>query len=526
MTLKERIRQKILNFLNLDSNPNSDRYSFISNEENIKEQKLMENKVWYYGDSNELLNFYTNEQIYGNAREPIYNRNKRNYFWGLSSTETDIKRVHSGIPNAIVNTIVNIIGVPHYNFEKEENYKTLEEILEENDFNRILNQQQIPLTLVEGWGAFKINIDKDVSKNPIIQYYEGEDVDFIYKSKRLIGITFKDYYQYKEKDYVLIETRRLEGKDSIIEYELFKLEKNNEVVKVELSTIPDLSHLEDSIIKDYNKILAVPSVFFYDLLDKNYGRSIFSGKIDLFDDLDQILSQDSQTVRVSTPVEYYPVDVLERNSDGQPKMPKIYNRQFVKLESLPNGDGDVNQNIVTTQPQLNFEQYSANAKSKLDFILTGLLSPATLGIDIAKKDNADAQREKEKITIMTRNNIIDRQERILKQLFSLCLDVKQYLDTGTMPKDQNYEISIKFDEFANPSFESELEILGNAWTVGSISTDKYVELLWKDSISEEEKTKEKQWLDERREKESVNYEDDEDSPTDEEVEEKPKEDKK
>ena len=171
-------------------------------------------------------------------------------------------------------------------------------------------------------------------------------------------------------------------------------------------------------------------------------------------------------------------------------------------------------------------QYNANAKAKLDFILTRLLRPATLGIDIAKKDNADAQREKEKITIMTRNNIIDRQERILKQLFSLCLDVKQYLDSGNMPKDQNYEISIKFDEFANPSFESELEILGNAWTVGCISTDKYVELLWKDSISEEEKAKEKQWLDERREKESVNYEDDEDIKPNEEEEEEPQEVKK
>ena len=60
--------------------------------------------------------------------------------------------------------------------------------------------------------------------------------------------------------------------------------------------------------------------------------------------------------------------------------------------------------------------------------------------------------------------------------------------------DKHRDISVKFDEFANPSFENELEVLGNAWDKGLISTDKYLELLWGDTLSDEEIAKEKIYL--------------------------------
>lgn len=247
----------------------------------------------------------------------------------------------------------------------------------------------------------------------------------------------------------------------------------------------------------------MPCKFFYDPLNKNYGRSIFAGKIDLFDDLDQILSQDSQTVRVSTPVEYYPVDVLERNGNGQPIMPKVYNRQFLKKETAPNGDGVTDGTIQTTQPQLNFQQYSLDAQDKLGYILTGLLSPATMGIDIAKKDNAEAQREKEKVTIMTRNNIIASETKIIKELMSIALDLQEYIDTGSITQSKEHEIDINFNEFANPSFESEIQILGSAWSNGELSTERYVKMLWDGKLSDEEMAKEIQYLEENKSKDNL-----------------------
>ena len=148
---------------------------------------------------------------------------------------------------------------------------------------------------------------------------------------------------------------------------------------------------------------------------------------------------------------------------------------------------------------MNFDQYSNDAQNKLGFILTGLLSPATMGIDIAKKDNADAQREKEKVTIMTRNNIINRETKIIKELLSLCLSLQEYYFINECyPND----ISVNFNEFANPSFESELQTLGPAWSDGQISTSRYVELLWGDKLSDEEKAIEVAWLDNNKSKDN------------------------
>ena len=515
MNIIEAIRRRILKFLKLEQfagNPNDERYTFICDEDNIKEQKLRAYKVWLNGDGDELLNFYTGQELYGSYNEPIYNRNLRNYFWAMSSNEGNIKRVHSGIPNAIVTTLVNAIGVPNTNIDNPELQERLEKIKQANDFECLLIQQQMPLTLAEGWGAFKLNFNKEISRTVLIQYYEAQDVEFVYKQGVLIGIIYKDYYHYKNKNYVLFETRRIQNGNSLIEFELFRLDKNNEVTPVELATIPELENLNNVIIPNFNKILGVPSKFIYDPMNKNYGKSIFAGKLDLFDDLDQILSQDSQTVRVSTPVEYYPVDLLERTKDGKPIMPKVYNRQFLAKEVAPNGDGTVDGTIQTTQPALNFEQYNTNAKAKLDFILTGILSPATMGIDIAKKDNADAQREKEKVTIMTRNNVINRQTKIIKELLSLSLAIQEFMETDVITI-QEYDINVNFNEFANPSFENELQVLGPAWANGEISTRRYVELLWGDKLSNEDKEVEIAWLDAQREKDNLQLGDFEDEET-------------
>lgn len=512
MNIIEAIRRRVLKFLGLEkltSSPNSERLTFINNNDNIVSQQLKEYRVWYNGNSEELLNYYTNEDIFGMAREPIYNRNRKNYFWAISSEEGDIKRVHSGVPNAIVSTLVNAIGDAKITSNDIVLKDRLDRIKKSNDLTHLLNQKQMPLTLVDGWGAFKISFNKELSDEPIIQYYDAENVEFIYSFGILIGIIYKDYYKYQNRDYILLETRRIKEGNSLIEYELFRLEKSEDVTSVPLETIPELGGLQNVMIPNLKKVLGVPCKFLYDPLNPDYGKSIFNGKIDLFDDLDQGLSQCSQTVRVSTPVEYYPVDLLERDPNGRPRMPKVYNRQYVQKDGMPDGDGNSNNAIQTTQPDLNFSAYTENSKNILDYILTGLLSPATMGIDIAKKDNADAQREKEKVTIMTRNNIISREERILKDLMELCLIVQEYLESGTISL-KEYDISVTFNEFANPSLENELQILGTAWSAGQISTERYVDILWKDKLSNEDREKEIEYLNNEKNRDNLQIGDFED----------------
>lgn len=504
----DKIRQRVLRFLHLDhlaDNPNSERYTYITDIDEIKRAQLDECRVWYIGDSNELLNYYTNQSAYGFAKNPIYNRNKGQYFWGISPTENSIKRVHSGIPHAIVDTLNAAIGVPEVSAIENGKLYDLSELVRRTQFRKIISQEQMPLTMAEGWGALKVVIypDKKVSDWPTVQFYEAKDVEFVVKCGITVGIIYKDYYKKDGKDYLLVETRRINDEgNSAIEYELFRLKKNDEVEPVSLSEIPELSKLQDVEIKGYKKIFGVPCRFFFDPQNKDYGRSIFAGKIDLFDDLDQSLSQRSQTSRVSTPIEYYSPDVLERNGSGRPLMPKVYNRQFIMKPSIPDGDGKVDNDVQTTQPTLNFDQYTQEQRAILDFILTGLLSPATMGIDVSKKDNADAQREKEKVTIMTRNSIIESETEIVKSLVELIMVAKEYMDTGGIPL-VGRDVSVKFSEFASPTFENMSKVLTPMLSQGAISPKMFVSKLYGDSLSKEEREEEQASLTARQSQDNM-----------------------
>jgi len=483
------------------SNPVDERLTYINDEENIRISNIRANRYWYLGDGDELLNWYTNQQIYGWAKNPIYNRNKRQYFWGRSVAEM-VKRVHSGVPRMIINTLAGIVGYPAIDCTDER----LDAILEVNNFEYMLCQNARPMTLVEGDGALKININPALCNHPLIEYYGAEDWQPIYKSNILVGMVFLSYYKdADDKDYLLAETRSLTARGLEIEYNLFKAGKDGNIFECALATLPELAGLENQLIPGIRCLFAVPNRYYFDPLHKNRGKSIYDGKLDLFDFMDEILTQSGQTNRVSTPVEYYPTDLLGRTNKGIPMLPNLYNRQYVKIEGTLDGDGNVNNEIKTTQPDLNFDKYGQLFNDVLGVALIGELSPATLGIDIAKKDNAEAQREKEKQSIFTRNLICDNETKMLKKLCAMLLMAQDYIDYGVF-KNADYDISIKYDEFANPSWETQLQTLGSAWSNGQISTEKYVQLLWGGKLSDDEMLKEIEWLDENKSRDDFNME--------------------
>ena len=511
----------------LNESPNDKRFTFINDEEKLRIQQVRENMIWYVGDENELLNYYTNQEIYGNYDDPIYNRNRQKYFWGLSSVECNIKRVHSGVPRAMTDIIVSTVGIPDMSSNDKETNDRIREIIDENNLNELFSSIQLPMTLVQGYGAYKINFDKSLSDLPIIQYYKAEDVNFIYKSNILVGIVYKDYYRYDNKNYILLETRSKRNGDSYIEYKLFRQYENDDLKEVPLSTVPDCDGLEDRVIRNLNEVLGVPTKIIYDPQHEEYGSSIFQGKIALFDELDLNRSQNSQTTRVSTPVEYIPGDLLyggKGQSNGV--MKNTFNRQFVKTGGIPDGDGKGSNvsEITTTQPKLDLGQYNENEIAIIKIILMGIISPSTLGLSNGDSDKSSATsaKEKEKVTIMTRNKIINRTSKQLKKLLQLCLivedvmgrenaiskgiDVKNEIkvEKGDENGKKSYEfdnyrdVEVTFSEFADPSFESKIASLGPSWRDGEISTEKYVLILWGDKLSQEDREREVKWLDEYR----------------------------
>lgn len=514
VTVKEYIRNKALGLNGLiesgiDSRDRDERLTFVNNINEVVKNKLKEYNVWYSGDADELLNFYTRASSIDYNTDPLFNRNKKSYFWAVSATETDIKRTHSGQPRNIVDTLVNIIGLPRIGVGKpdsgvlEKIDSRLNEILDNNNFSRLLVQKARPLTLVEGWGAWKINWDSDLSDTPILLYYRAEAVDFIYRSNQLIAIIYKDYYQdVKGQNYILFETRRIEkrwvkidkdGPDDdsnklrvpclLIEKELFKVNGDSEyLTHVKLSSLPQLKDVKPTIIvENFNRFLGSPCIIYEDNNEDTYGRSIFTGKIDMFDDLDQCLSQSSNTVRRSTTHEYFNTLYLEKDAEtGMPIMPKDFDRKYVMYRGSKDGEGGNGSNfpVQVTQPQVNFAQYSQEETNILLNIISGIMSPATLGIDIAKKDNAEAQREKEKVTIFTRNINMDEEGKILKMLANDLLCADELMHKGKISC-KKYDIFVKYDEFADAAFEAKLETVLNAWQSGLMSDEMAVEYLYK-----------------------------------------------
>ena len=126
--------------------------------------------------------------------------------------------------------------------------------------------------------------------------------------------------------------------------------------------------------------------------------------------------------------------------------------------------------IEIKQAQIPTENYLQSYITFLDLCLHGIVSPSTLGIDTKKLDNAESQREKEKTTLYTRGLIIDTLAEFIP------------------PKD--IDISLKFGEYSNPSFEAQVETVGKGRQRGIMSIEASVEELYGDSKDDKWKSEE------------------------------------
>ena len=116
--------------------------------------------------------------------------------------------------------------------------------------------------------------------------------------------------------------------------------------------------------------------------------------------------------------------------------------------------------------------------------MQGIISPSTLGIDLKKTDNAESQREKEKITLHVRNKIVDALNETLTELFTTilqCYDLMRRKPLG------NYDPTVKFGEYASPDFDTSVDVVGKAKQYGFMSLETSVDQLYGDTWTQEEK---------------------------------------
>jgi len=429
------------------------------------ESNAIKNRIWYRGDSEELTQLYS--QMPGDKTR----------FWAATCTPgLEIRKIHTGLPGMIAEVLTSIVVADMNDIEITASRQAeWEEIAEDNSFAELI-AEALTETLYIGDGAFKISFDTVLSKYPIIEFYAGDKIDINYDRGRVKEIIFKTIYQHDKKEYLLLETYGY----GYINYSL-----QREGKEVYITSIPQTAALKPVTWTD-NFCMAIQFKIFKSSKWKGRGKSIFDGKADNFDSFDEAWSQWMDALRKNRTKEYIPVDMMPRNPNtGEVLKPNAFDNSYIETET-PMGEG-AKKEIRLVQGDIPHESYLSTYITALDLCLQGLISPSTLGIDVKKLDNAEAQREKEKATLYTRNKIVEATQNTVPKLINT---VMKAWDTWNKKAVKDMEVEVPFGEYANPSFESQVETVGKGKTQGIMSIEACVEELYGDSKDDKWKAEE------------------------------------
>ena len=425
------------------------------------------NEIWFRGDGYEI------EQLYQSIPDCKYS------FWGAVSTKgLEIRKIHTGLPKIIVNTLTNICvddmqDVKIQHIGKENMWREIEK---ENEFKALV-KKAVKKALVTGDGAFKISVDTDLSQYPIIEFYEADRIEVKRDRGRVREIRFKKAFTKQGVSYVLKECYGY----GYIEYKLYD-EYNNEIQLDKLESTKDLQN----VYFDKSLMMAEYLSFFASDKWEGRGQSIFDSKRDNFDALDEAWSQWIDALRANRTKTYIPEDLLPRDPmTGAIKRGNPFDNRFIAT-GTPMQENATSK-IETQNGVIDSNSYINTYITALDLCLQGLISPSTLGIDTKKLDNAEAQREKEKTTLYTRQTIIESLQECIQNLIDKVFKVMNIMQNTAL---EDTEAEVTFGEYANPSFESQIETVGKAKTQGVMSTESIVEELYGDSKSDEWKAEE------------------------------------
>ncbi len=435
---------------------------------------VLKNRIWYRGDPYELEQFF---------KQTAYCDVFKARFWA-SVPFRKVRKIHSGIVSIVVDRFSDIITTDFngINFGEDGEATPLkdlwETIAEKNGFEDLIGGA-VSRALALGDGAFKISLD-ETSDYPVVEFYEADQVEYRYLRGVLNEVVFLTKYPYpnnSEKEYQLEETY---GK-GYVTYRLL----DDGGKEVPLQTLPELKGFEDTAF-DGDYIMAVPLIFFPSQKWKGRGKALFDSKTDDLDALDEVISQWLDAVRKGRVNRYIPEDMVPRDPNtGELYEPNDFDNDFIAVGSVKKeGAGD---KIEVSQPVISYEAYLNSYLSFMDLVLQGIISPATLGIDLKKTDNADSQREKEKITLHTREKLVNALTKVIPELVDKVMKTYDQM-YGHAPGE--YDASVTFGEYAAPGFDSVVETVGKAKNLGVMSTEKAIDEMYGDTLTDEEKAEE------------------------------------
>ena len=470
--MADKLRKGMWNFLQV----NPAQKSLLIIDENMDFlTSCAKNRIWYTGKSKQLSKLYEQLDV------------PSTMFWKSIMTKgMEIRKIHIPLASLIVDTIAKIVMSDYNGVEITSKNSTSysekwADIEEDSKLAEVLKTALTDIGIV-GDGAFKISFDKGISELPIVEWFPAERVKFKYNRGRIREIEFYTEYIKKGRRYIFEESYGY----GYIKYEL----EDNFGKEIPLNSIEETSWIDGKgVTFDKSVMWAVPVIFDKSSQYDGRGKSLIEDKDEAFDSLDEAWSQWMDALRAGRTKQYIPDCMIPRNSDtGEPVKPNAFDNRFIMIDNGMSENGNGNR-IYTENPTIQHESYLSSYITALDLCLQGVISPSTLGIDVKKLDNAEAQREKEKTTLYTRQSYIELLESVIPQLVKTALNVNAIINRQPLvPND--LEVTLKFGEYANPSFESQVETVGKARQSNVMSIEAGIDELYGDSKDENWKAEE------------------------------------
>ena len=389
----------------------------------------------------------------------------------------NIRKIHTGLPAMIVDTLADISTDDLNDIEVTERQEEWNNIAKENNFKSLIHDSVVGCLAISD-GAFKWSIDTDISQYPIIEFYDGSRVEYEYERGRLVSIIFKTKKFINKQKYTLLERYDKNG----ITYKLV----NKEGVELKLEDYPELAKKYQPVKNPNGFIMALPIMFKKSKKYLGRGKSLFDGKLDNFDAFDEVWSQWMLALRKGQIKTYIPEALLPRDTrTGLLLRGSDFDNDFISVDDVISEDGK--NKIETTQGEIQHEALLSTYITALDQCLTGLISPSTLGIDTKKIDNAEATREKEKTTLYKRNQIIEVLTKTIQDIVNITFKVYDTMNEKTIAETES---TVTFGGYANPSFEAQIETVGKAKTNGIMSIEASIDELYGDTKDDKWKAEE------------------------------------
>lgn len=423
-------------------------------------------KVWLLGEPTILERFYKHDEKTLNPYLGMGTISTDGFFW--RNVVPKYHKTHSGLPRLVVNRIKDLVNTG-YNLvsEDEDAIETLNKILKDNQFNNSLFDKGITDESWAGHTAYKFAFDEDLSNMPIIESIEPEQLEIVKKRGRVQKyiINFTDNELKKDDNtYHLEEIYQFINKVPTITYKAYSTAKKEDIVEQDKYTDIPLIGLNflPVFLKNNTTTNVHPEIPF--------GMSDFGNNYSLLDDMDECQSQQSHKLRHANPKRFISEALIDMNDAGQVSNFNDFETDYiVTKEELNDSQREL---LEQHTSKIEADEYIKTYKKLEAQVLANMgISPLTIGNSDAAglNNNGDTLREREKLSMRTRNAKLKLWKPFLEDMFVRLLMFNDWVNANTSTIGE-YNFEVTFNPFEELSIKEEIETLGDAKLNGLVST--------------------------------------------------------